>query len=279
MIVDSTPDQVLFLPGVAGALFTRYRPPRRGARHNLNILVVPPFAEEMNKSRRMFTLLAQRLSEIGVGTAIVDLFGTGDSEGDFFEARYDTWHDDVIAVLGWLREKNDVPLALLGLRFGALLAADIVHRGEFPIERSVLWQPVVNGEQLITQFLRLRVAAAITGSNSSKVTTTALREQLKTEQQLEVGGYTLSADLVAAVDALRLESLLPPKSFRVNWVEIASGALAPGSNKVCESWRSRGALVDAVTITGTAFWSAVEITTAAAFVEHTASVLSGGFAA
>jgi exosortase A-associated hydrolase 2 len=280
LIVNSTPDQVLFLPGAAGALFTRYRAPARSARHSLNILVVPPFAEEMNKSRRMFTLLAEQLSEIGVGTAIVDLFGTGDSEGDFVEARYNTWRDDVITALRWLREKSDVPLALLGLRFGGLLAADVIHRGEFPIERSVLWQPTTNGEQLMTQFLRLRVAAAITGSDSAKVTTTALREQLKSERQLEVGGYMLSAELVAAVDALRLESLSPPTSFRVNWVEVGSeAAVAPGSTKVCEAWRRRGALVDAVAITGSAFWSAVEITTAPAFVAHTASVLSGRMAA
>lgn len=279
MIVDNPPDEVLFLPGVAGALFVRYRPPAQHVRHRSDILVVPPFAEEMNKSRRMFTLLAERLSAVGVGSAIVDLLGTGDSEGDFADARYDTWREDVMTTLKWLREKSDVPLALLGLRFGGLLAADAVHRGGFPIDRLVLWQPATIGELLMTQFLRLRVAAAMAADAADRETTAALRERLKAEQRLEVGGYTLAADLVAAIDALRLEALVPPKSIPVSWIELGSGALAPASAKVCDSWRKRDVSVDAVSIAGPAFWSAVEITTAPAFAERTVSVLGGREAA
>lgn len=279
MIVDNPPDEVLFLPGSTGALFARYRPPSQRVRHRSDILVVPPFAEEMNKSRRMFTLLAEQLSAVGVGTGIVDLFGTGDSEGDFADARYSTWREDVVTALQWLRKKNDVPLALLGLRFGCLLAADVIHRGGVPIDRLVLWQPTTNGEQLMTQFLRLRVAAAMAAGAANRETTATLRERLKAERQLEVGGYTLSADLVAAVDALQLEPMVPTKSFPVSWIELGSGALAAGSAKVCESWRRQDVSVDAVSTAGTAFWSAVEITTAPSFVEHTVSVLTSGDAA
>lgn len=279
MVVNNPSDQVLFLPGTAGALFVRYRSPAHTAHHERDVLLVPPFAEEMNKSRRMFTVLAERLSTVGVGTAILDLFGTGDSEGDFADARYNTWLEDVVTVAQWLRAKSDVPLALLGLRFGGLLAADAIHRGGFPVDRLVLWQPATNGEQLMTQFLRLRIAAAMTAGAADRETTATLRERLKAEQQLEVAGYTLSADLVTAIDVLRLEPLAPRKSLPVTWVELGPGTLSTGSAKICESWRARDVSVDAASIAGTAFWSAVEIATAPEFVEHTVSVLSGRKAA
>jgi hypothetical protein len=47
---------------------------------------VPPFAEEMNKSRRMIAEVGRRLEGSGVGMLLVDLFGTGDSEGEFAQA-------------------------------------------------------------------------------------------------------------------------------------------------------------------------------------------------
>ena len=93
------PAETMFLTGRAGALYARYQPPRASIRHRADVVIVPPFAEEMNKSRRMFALLAERLATLGVGTALIDLYGTGDSEGDFGDARYDVWLDDMTAMV------------------------------------------------------------------------------------------------------------------------------------------------------------------------------------
>ena len=43
--------------------------------------MLPPIGEEMNKSRRMFSLQAQHLAKHGVISVIPDLYGLGDSEG------------------------------------------------------------------------------------------------------------------------------------------------------------------------------------------------------
>lgn len=272
------PAEGLFLPGPAGALFVRYYPVD-GTSHRADVVVVPPFAEEMNKSRRMFALLAARFNAIGVGTVVFDLFGTGDSEGDFSDARYDIWIEDLATVLRWLRARSAVPTSLVGLRFGGLLAADAVRRGAFPIERLVLWQPVLSGEAMMTQFLRLRVAAGMTSSANERETTTALRERLRAGKVLEIAGYTLAPALVAAIDALQLESFglagFPP----VEWLELGSNAPAPASRRIVERWQSRGIAVGMAQLPGAPFWNAVEIATAPELIEHTVRVVEGRAAA
>ena len=47
------------------------------------VLYVHPLAEEMNKSRRMAALQARALAASGWVVLQVDLFGCGDSDGDF----------------------------------------------------------------------------------------------------------------------------------------------------------------------------------------------------
>ena len=53
--------------------------------------MVPPFAEEMNKCRPMVTEVALGLAESGIASIVPDLYGTGDSGGDFSEGDWETW--------------------------------------------------------------------------------------------------------------------------------------------------------------------------------------------
>src|SRR5690606_27532247 len=59
------------------------------------LLFLHPFAEEMNKSRRMVALAARAFASAGWAVLQVDLAGCGDSEGDFADADWQTWLDDV----------------------------------------------------------------------------------------------------------------------------------------------------------------------------------------
>ena len=60
----------------------------------------------------------------------IDLRGCGDSSGDFGEAGWSDWVDDVLAACVWLREQNQAPLWLWGLRAGCLLATEVARRDE-----------------------------------------------------------------------------------------------------------------------------------------------------
>ncbi len=263
-----------FLPGSSGRLFTLYFPPAASGPAR-SVLFFPPFAEEMNKSRRMAALQARRFAQAGCGVMLIDLFGTGDSAGDFADARLDIWRDDLRRAARWLQEQNGPRLVFWGLRLGAILALDVAREFAADLDRMVLWQPVVKGEQFMTQFLRLRLAADLMGQGE-KVTTQDLRNAAYSGQRLEVAGYTLDAALLRALDAVELKTLAVPAMGRIEWMEVAADAqrpLTPASRAVVASWEASGVHVRVTTVVGEAFWSAPEITVAPELIAATAAQL------
>jgi exosortase A-associated hydrolase 2 len=115
------------------------------------VLYVHPFAEEMNKSRRMAALQARAFAASGWDVLLMDLHGCGDSSGDFGDATWSLWQDDVEAGLRWLAARNDGPVWIWGLRVGALLAATVAARTSHA-HPLLLWQPTVSGHRFIQQF-------------------------------------------------------------------------------------------------------------------------------
>jgi uncharacterized protein len=70
------------------------------------VVYAHPFGEEMNKSRRMAALQARALAGAGNAVLQVDLLGCGDSPGDFGEAGWDDWVDDLVQAARWLRRSS-----------------------------------------------------------------------------------------------------------------------------------------------------------------------------
>lgn len=198
--------QPLFIDTPSGALFTVYWPPQ-GCSVNQVVLHVPAFAEEMNKSRRMIALQARAFAEQGYAVLILDLFGTGDSAGDFGDATWQIWLQNIAEAIAWLSQQGAQAITLWSLRLGALLAMDFIHQNPGVVNRLLLWQPVLNGDVFITQFLRLRVAAAMMNSALPQEKTSALKKQLLDGQSLEVAGYTLHPDLVRPLLTLKADCM------------------------------------------------------------------------
>lgn len=263
-----------FLDGIAGRVLCVFVGPAAGTRPRGGVLFVPPFAEEMNKARRQVMLQARSLATAGYGVLLVDLYGTGDSEGEFADGRWETWSSDVVAGARWLERDGFEPVAVWGLRFGALLATDIA-RG-LGGRRLVLWQPVVEGRAYMDQFIRMRVAASMLGGGA-RLTVQDLRRLLEAGETLEVAGYALHPDLVRAADARRLDALAPPAGTVVDWIEIVGGedtGLGIKSRSVIAAWQQAGVDVRASTVVGQQFWTTGEITIVPALLEHTTSSLA-----
>lgn len=236
------------------------------------VIFVPPFAEEMNKARRMWSLLAQRLHGRGCGVLMPDLYGTGDSEGDFLDARWRLWREDLARVLAFAIEAGAAEVSVCALRLGALLALDwLAHAAPSPIDRVVLWQPTVNGAVALTQFLRLRMAAGLRQQGSAADTPAGLRERLAGGSSVEVAGYELAPELCAALDALRIDVLAPPAQVPVSWFEIATSAarILPASSAVIAAWQAKGCQVTAHVVPGEQFWSVPEIAVVEPLLERT----------
>ena len=133
--------EFFFLQGCVGRLCAIYYHPLKSHFYGRNVLHVPAFAEEMNKSRRMVALQANALARAGIGVLIVDLTGTGDSEGDFGQAGWDIWIDDLAIAARWLQDNGGETLTLWGLRLGCLLAIEYAQRYPQGVDGLIYWQP------------------------------------------------------------------------------------------------------------------------------------------
>jgi exosortase A-associated hydrolase 2 len=263
-----------FLDAPEGRTFVVLRQPRPAGSA---VLVVPPFAEEMNKSRRMIAEVGRRLEGRGIGMLVVDLFGTGDSEGDFAQADWQRWKADLTTAVQWAAAEGAAIRGMLAIRLGCILGSEALAGIGHSVRRTVLWQPVVSGRRFLEQFLRLRVAASMMGGDS-KETVAGLRSRLKSGELLEVAGYDISGALANQLDAADLQPFLRAHLGAVHWMEAvrsADAALPVPSTKAIDAARAAGLEVTPHAVTGEPFWSATEIVCLDAMVERTAETLAG----
>ena len=142
----------------------------------------------------MAALQSRAMAAAGYDVLQIDLLGCGDSSGDFADASWQAWREDVVLAHRWLRTQTQAPLTLWGLRAGCLLAAnaavDLTESTNF-----IFWQPVVSGKQHWQQFMRLKMAGELAGGQAKGVSE-QLRQQLAEGKHVEIAGYAISPDLI-----------------------------------------------------------------------------------
>jgi exosortase A-associated hydrolase 2 len=268
------PAEAFFLKAGSGDRFCLYHAPSPEIGSRGTFIYVPPFAEEMNKSRRMAALQARSFANAGFGVLQIDLFGCGDSSGDFGDAQWQIWKDDLTSAMKWLEDRMSTPVGLWGLRLGALLALDFAMESKSPLDRLLLWQPIMNGEAFLTQFLRMRLASEILVGGEQKTTTQGLRSALAGGQSLEVAGYEIAPSLAASIDALNAVNLALSDT-PIHWFELvveASRSLPPAAARIAKAWEQHGVDLHMHLVPGTAFWSSQEITECPALITATTSL-------
>ena len=241
--------------------------PARGA-----VVHVHAWCEEMNKSRRMVAMQSRALAAAGFAVLQIDLLGCGDSAGDFGDATWDDWLDDVAAAQRWMRERYEAPMWLWGLRAGCLLAAQAATRDD---ERCnfLFWQPVTAGKTHLQQFLRLKAAAALMDGQNKGVVD-ALKRDLAQGRSVDIAGYTMNAALASGLESARLS---PPRAGgRLVWLEVSTRVDATPSaatETALQAWRDGGFDVHHSHVEGPMFWQTTEIEDAAALVAASADAM------
>lgn len=291
----AVPPEAFFLPvktAAGGQRFCIYHPAQDASPRGL-VLYIHPFAEEMNKARRMAALQSVALAQAGFAVLQIDLHGCGDSSGDFGDATWQSWVDDVLLGCQWLRERPEgrievatassifqtqPPLWLWGLRAGCLLAADAARQLGEPCN-FLFWQPPAAGKLLVQQFLRLKVAGDLMGGQAKGVMQT-MREQLADGQSVEIAGYMLAPGLT---NGLEQALLVPPARVdnlpmpQLAWFELSTredATLSPVSTQTLAQWQQAGFQVASQLVQGPAFWQTTEIEDAPALIRATLSAVT-----
>lgn len=193
------------------------------------IILVPPFAEEMNRSKRMYVLCARLLANAGLHVICFDYSGTGDSSGEWGEFSYQDWVNDLKTVYDYaLKTTSDVDF--IALRFGALLLTDAILGKFVSANKCIFWDPLESGEVLTRQLVRIKIAAAM-ADNSKKITSQEVMQSMYDIGHLESGGYHITQSMFDEISTKKLadniSKLLTVAS--VHW--MASGKFKAGENK------------------------------------------------
>ena len=240
-----------------GQRFCLLHSPERGLAHGA-IVYVHPFAEEMNKSRRMAALQSRAFAAAGYAVLQIDLIGCGDSSGDFEDATWSAWVDDVVQASHWLRARTQGPLWLWGLRAGCLLASEAAERIGPPLH-LLFWQPTPAGSAVLQQFLRLRTAGDLLAGNAGGGTA-ALHSRLAAGDPVDVAGYRLAPGLALGLE--RAELAPSAAVDRLDWLELSTRVPAqplPASARSIERWQQAACQVRVKVVDGPSFWQTSEI--------------------
>ncbi len=280
------PVEAFFLPLSWGQRFCIFHPAQSPSPRGL-VLYIHPFAEEMNQSRRMAALQSRALARAGYGVLQMDLLGCGDSSGDFADARWQAWVNDVVQACAWLRWRGSIdgatrdsaPLWLWGLRAGNLLCIQAATRITEPCH-FLFWQPPASGRLLLQQFLRLRLAADMLSGRASNVLQ-SLRDALNVGDAVEVAGYTLAAELARGLESA---TLMPPvvdcgETRLLRWLEVSAleqPRLHPLPAETLTAWQQAGYQLQRQVVSGAAFWQSGDVKLVPALLDATSDLFAPG---
>jgi exosortase A-associated hydrolase 2 len=222
----------------------------------------------------MLALLGQRLASAGVLFVLPDLYGTGDSDGDFEESTWEQWTSNIRSVTEALADYGIARLDVLALRSGVFLIPGL-DGSDFPSpEKVVMWSPVQRGAKMIDQILRSKVIKDSTSTDSASVAT--VRNEIRRAGDMEVAGYRMTNNLVASIDGLELSRLRLPRNSAVHWIDVSpvtTDRIPPSVEETKSAWQDRVKAVSYSRVIGPQFWMGPEIDLVPDLLTQTAEIL------
>ena len=265
-----------FIAGSKGRLYSLYYEPLTINKDSECFIVAAPFAEEMNRCRYMCTLLAQNIAQSGYGFLSVDSYGTGDSEGDFSELSWKQTCLDLLSAVDYAQQQGYKKISILAIRLGVLQALDIAGSIK-NLHRMIFWQPVLNGNLALTQFLRIKIASSINRDENAG-TIKSFEEQISQGNNIEVAGYELSPEMFNSIKKARFLDHIKKVKAKVGWfTTIPSQDRKPPRQETIaiEKWKEEGTIIDYSIIIDPPYWQVHERTLAPNLIDATVNYIKG----
>jgi pimeloyl-ACP methyl ester carboxylesterase len=187
------------------------------------VLLCNPFGQEAIRAHRIYAVLAQKLSRLGLHTLRFDYTGTGDSSGEVEEGSQAQWIDDIIEAHEELAATAEVKrIVWVGLRYGATLALLAAEKVSPPLSDVVLWDPVISGAAYVRELVEMHDTFMREDLSGWKPGAAAGSEAL---------GFPLGAELRAAMSALDLTAA-PGRRPRTRQLTVVASRQAPDLDRL-----------------------------------------------
>jgi exosortase A-associated hydrolase 2 len=195
-----------FFPNGICDLFGVLHEPATGER-DTGFVFCYPFAEEKLWVHRVFVNFARILGERGHAVLRFDYMGHGDSGGEFAEATVESRLRDIACAVEALKEKAPAVkrVGLLGLRFGAMLAAVAAER-DATLSHLILWEPVIKGSAYMKEMLRINLATQMAVFKEIRQTREELVGMLDRGRTVNIDGYEIGGEFYRETSGIDLLS-------------------------------------------------------------------------
>lgn len=205
-----------------------------GGRARGAAVLCAPFAREQSSAQETYRELATALAEAGVIAVRFDYPGTGDSFGDDDTVHgLETWRSAVNQAIALAREAGVTDVVTVGMRMGALLAADAAVPAA-SLAGVVMWDPCLSGRRFVREQRALSLARRGAPAREDGI--------------LELPGAVIGERLAAGIQSLELGELSPvarrilvccrdasaEHEVRSCFGPIAEWASAPGQRELLE---------------------------------------------
>lgn len=172
------------------------------------LVACPPLLVDFAHSYRREAEMAKVLAARGVAVVRFHYRGTGSSGGNPAEMTFATLVEDANRVINFARSEAAAPLAVLGTRAGAMVAAAAASRaGGLPV---AMWRPVETGGAYLREGFRARMIADQGQLGRTPPTSAELRQDLRRQGSVDLVGWALHQGLYDSLVGLRLLDLLEP---------------------------------------------------------------------
>ena len=142
--------QAMFFGPSDKQLFGVYYPPQSHIARDRGVILCNPIQA---CPCRCLHHLATLFAKAGLPAFRFDYFGTADSSGDMSQSSVSQWLQDIHCAATELRQRGSERLSIVGLCFGATLAA-LYSKEHDSVDSLVLWEPWVSGEDCIRDMQR-----------------------------------------------------------------------------------------------------------------------------
>jgi uncharacterized protein len=250
------PEQPFFFPDGSEDLFGVLHEPAQPAAQ-LPFVLCHPFGEEKLWAHRVFVSFARELARRGHPVLRFDYRGNGDSSSAFADSSVETNLADIDRAIDMLQARTGSQrVGLLGLRFGATLAAEIAER-RGDVDRIALWAPIVNGDRYMQDLLRINLTTQMAAYREIRQDREALVREIDAGGTANVDGYEVSRPMFEQVSALKLAGA--PRSFTggcliVQVERAASARVSPELRQL----ESRFANASLTLVQEDPFWKEIE---------------------